>query len=105
MPDQKGSSANLHERGAATGEELDDVEGGPRFRFGIGERRGGPVAARIGVRKAGAKELWVAVIAGQPPVGPDAGMPMEIDKPRRDEAGGGDKRAIHRRHVGLADER
>jgi hypothetical protein len=42
------------------------------------------------------------MIARQAPVGPDAGMPMQIDKPRRDEAVGGDKRAVHGLRVGLA---
>jgi hypothetical protein len=45
------------------------------------------------------------MIARQAPVGADAGMPMQIDKPRRDEAVGGDKPAVHGLRVGLADER
>jgi hypothetical protein len=48
---------------------------------------------------------WIAMIARQATVGPDAGMPMQIDKPRRDEAVGGDKRAVHGLRVGLAVER
>jgi hypothetical protein len=45
------------------------------------------------------------MIAGEPPVGTDPGVPVEVNQPWHDEAFRGLQRAVHRPIIGLAHKR